>query len=309
VPMAMDAHVRASDTSLRDVHRAVWMTSIGRIKPGVTVQQARQELDALMKNYLHEQSDSRVDTWGIAVAPSARVPAGLARPVVGFVGVLGMLTALVLLIACSNVAAMLLARALERRREVATRLAVGASRARILWQLLFERLTLALIAGAVSLPITAALVSLLSSVQPSLPIPIALELQINPRVMAFAFALATLTAVLFALLPALQATRFEVARALHGHGSTTDRRWLRQGLVAGQAAMALLLLVSAGLFLRSLQEAATTDLASPSTTSIPFRSTGASAAIRATRRGCAPSKASANDSVRSPESPRSALRT
>jgi putative ABC transport system permease protein len=262
VPMAMDTHVRASDTSLRDVHRAVWMTSIGRIKPGVTVQQARQELDALMKNYLYEQNDSRVDTWGIAVAPSARVPAGIARPVIGFVGVLGTLTALVLLIACSNVAAMLLARALERRREVATRLAIGASRGRILWQLLFEGLTLALIAGAVSLPITAALVSLLSSVQPSLPIPISLELQINPRVMAFAFALATLTAVLFGLLPALQATRFEVARALHGHGSTSDRRrtWLRQGLVAGQVAMALLLLVSAGLFLRSLQEAATTDV-------------------------------------------------
>jgi predicted permease len=262
LPMAMDAHVRAADTSLREVHRAVWMTSVGRLKPGVTAQQASQELDAIMKNYLREQNDSRIDTWGIAVAQSARVPAGIAGPVVGFVGVLAALTALVLLIACSNVAAMLLARALERRREVATRLAIGASRGRILGQLLFEGLTLALIAGAVSIPITATLVSLLSSWQPSLPVPIALELQINPRVMAFAFLLATTTSVLFGLLPALQATRFAVAPALHGHGSTSDRRraWLRQGLVAAQVAMALLLLVSAGLFLRSLQEAATTDL-------------------------------------------------
>jgi putative ABC transport system permease protein len=262
VPMAMDAHVRAADTSLRDTHGAVWMTSIGRLKPGVTASQARQELDAIMKNYLREQNDPRVETWGIAVAQSARVPAGIAGPVVGFVGVLAALTGLVLLIACSNVAAMLLARALERRREVATRLAIGASRGRILWQLLVEGLTIALIAGAISLPIAAALVSLLSSIQPSLPVPLALELQINPRVMVFALLLATMTSVVFGLLPALQATRFEVAAALHGHGSTTDRRrsWLRQGLVAAQVAMALLLLVSAGLFLRSLQEAATTDL-------------------------------------------------
>jgi predicted permease len=262
VPMAMDAHVRASDTSLRDVHRAVWMTSIGRLKPGVTVQQARQELDALMKSYLREQNDSRIETWGISVAQSARVPAGIARPVVGFVGVLGALTALVLLIACSNVAAMLLARALERRREVATRLAIGASRGRILGQLLFEGLTLALLAGAVSIPVAATLISLLSSLQPSLPVPISLELQINPRVMAFAFGLATMTSVVFGLLPAVHATRFDVAPALHGHSSTPDRRrsWLRQGLVVAQVAMALLLLVSAGLFLRSLQEAATTDL-------------------------------------------------
>jgi predicted permease len=262
VPMAMDAHVRAADTSLRDNHRAVWMTSIGRLKPDATAQQASQELDALMKNYLRDQNDSRIDTWGISVARSARVPAGIAGPVVGFVGVLASLTALVLLIACSNVAAMLLARALERRREVATRLAIGASRVRILWQLLMEGLTLALIAGAVSIPMTATLVSLLSSLQPSLPVPLGLELQVNPRVMAFAFLLAATTSVLFGLLPALQATRFEVAAALHGHGSTADRRrsWLRQGLVAAQVAMALLLLVSAGLFLRSLQEAATTDI-------------------------------------------------
>jgi predicted permease len=262
VPMAMDAHVRAADTSLRDMHRAVWMTSIGRLKPGATTQQASQELDAIMKNYLREQNDSRIDTWGISVAPSARVPAGMAGPVVGFVGVLGALTALVLLIACSNVAAMLLARALERQREVATRLAIGASRGRITWQLLLEGLTLALIAGAVSIPLTATLVRVLSSLQPSLPVPLSLDLLINPRVMAFAFVIATTTSVLFGLLPALQATRFEVAPALHGHGSTTDRRrsWLRQGLVAAQVAMALLLLVSAGLFLRSLQEAAATDV-------------------------------------------------
>jgi predicted permease len=105
------------------------------------------------------------------------------------------------------------------------------------------------------------LVSVLASFQPSIPIPLALELRVDPRVMLFAFALAAATAILFALLPALQATRFEMAPALHGAHSTSDRRraWLRYGLVASQVAMALLLLVTAGLFLRSLQRAATMD--------------------------------------------------
>jgi putative ABC transport system permease protein len=261
VPMAMDASVRA-DESLLDHHGASWMTAIGRLAPGVTAAQARDELHGIMRAYFEERNDSRRERWGVAVARSARVPAPIAGPVVGFIAMLGGLTVLVLLIACSNVAAMLLARALERRREVATRLAVGASRTRILTQLLVEGLVVALAAGALSVPVVAALIGGLTSFQPSLPVPIALELQIDPRVMGFAFAVAAVTAILFALLPALQATRFDLAPALHGTHSTIDRRraWLRQGLVAAQVAMALLLLVAAGLFLRSLQEAGHTDV-------------------------------------------------
>ena len=262
VPMAMDASVRASEQSLLDNHRAVWMTALGRLAPGVSPQQARDELAGVMRNYLTERNDDRADRWGVAVARSARIPAPLAGPVVGFIAMLGGLTVLVLLIACSNVAAMLLARALDRRREVATRLAVGASRGRILTQLLVEGLVLAIAAGTLSVPMVFALIGGLTSFQPSLPIPLALELRVDPRVMGFAFAAAAVTAVLFALLPALQATRFELAPALHGSHSTVDRRraWIRQGLVASQVAMALLLLVAAGLFLRSLQEAGRADV-------------------------------------------------
>jgi predicted permease len=261
VPMAMDAHVRANDRSLRDEHGAVWLTALARLKPGVSPEQAREELQALTRSYLNERGDPRRDRWGIDMVQSARLPTPLAAPVIGFIAVLGALTGLVLLIACSNVAAMLLARALERRREVATRLAIGASRGRIMLQLLVEGLTLAILAGLLSVPLAISLVSVLTSFQPSIPIPLALELRVDPRVMLFAFALAATTAILFALLPALQATRFEMAAALHGAHSTSDRRraWLRHGLVASQVAMALLLLVAAGLFLRSLQRAATMD--------------------------------------------------
>jgi predicted permease len=175
---------------------------------------------------------------------------------------LAVLTGLVLAIACSNVAGMLLARGLERRREIATRLALGASRRRIVAQLLLEGVTLAVAAGVLSIPLTSLLVSLLAGYQPSLPVPLALDLRVDARVQICAFALTGLAALAFALLPALQTARVDVAPALHGANASTDRRRarLRQTLVAGQVAIAVLLLVAAGLFLRSLQEAAQVDV-------------------------------------------------
>ena len=262
VPMAMDAHVRASTESLRGNHNAVWMVALGRLKAGVTAAQARDELQSLMHNYLKSRGDSRLERWGVAVAPSARVPAPMAGPVQGFVGMLAGLTLLVLLIACTNVAGMLLSRGIDRRQELATRLAVGASRARLVRQLLLEGLLLSLLAAAVSVPLVQIIVGLLSSYQPSLPVPIALDIRVDPRVHLVTIGLAGLAAIGFALLPALQSSRIDVAPALRGVNASADRRraWLRQALVCGQVAVALLLLVTAGLFLRSLQEAARADI-------------------------------------------------
>jgi putative ABC transport system permease protein len=261
VPFAMEQHVRSSDASLLANPNAVWHTAIGRLKPGVSMAQAKDELNAIMTNFFKESGDERLDQWTIAVSPSARIPAPARGPVSGFIALLGALTLLVLLIACSNVAGMLLARAVERRREVATRLAVGASRLRVVGQLLVEGFTLALMAAAVSIPATFAAIRLLTAFQPELPVPLLLELRVDPRVIAFALLLAIVTTVGFALVPALQSTRFELAPMLHGATATPDRRraWMRQSLVAAQVAMALLLLVAAGLFLRSLGEAATID--------------------------------------------------
>ena len=261
VPMAMQMHVHASDRSALTEHRAVWMTAIGRLKPGATPRQARDELQSIMHTYLTERGDDRVTRWGVNVAPSTRVPPPAKLPVIGFVALLGILTGLVLLIACSNVAGILIARALERRREIATRLALGATRRRILRQLLIEGMILALSAGAASIPLAYAVVRMLASYQPSLPVPIPIELRVDPRVMAFAMVLSAFSAVLFALLPGLRASRVPLAPALHGAHATVDRQrsWLRQGLVAGQVAMSLLLLVAAGLFVRSLQRAGSID--------------------------------------------------
>jgi predicted permease len=262
VPMAMDKHVRAADRSMLGTHEAVWLTAIGRMKPGVTVDQARDEVHAILQNYLKSRGDGRAERWGGAVSPSARIPGSHALPFVGFIGMLGALTSMVLLIACTNVAGMLMSRGLDRRREFATRLAVGASRRRLIGQLLTEGLLLAAIAGAVSVPLTYLLVGLLASVLPSIPLPIALEFRVDPRVQAVAGLLSAVAAIGFALLPALQTTRVDVAPALRGANASADRRraWLRQALVSAQVAVALLLLVAAGLFLRSLQEAATVDV-------------------------------------------------
>ena len=261
VPMAMDKHVRAADSTMLDSHDTVWMMAIGRLKPGVTIGQARDELHAILQNYLKSRGDERANRWGAAVAPSARIPGPHALPIIGFIGMLGALTSLVLLIACTNVAGMLMSRGLDRRREFATRLAVGASRRRLVGQLLIEGLLLALVAGAVSVPLTALLVGFLSSYQPALPIPLALELRVDPRVQLVAGLLSAIAAIASALLPALQTTRVDVAPALRGANASADRRraWLRQALVSAQVAVALLLLVAAGLFLRSLQKAATVD--------------------------------------------------
>lgn len=262
VPMAMDAHVRASTTSLRQEHDAVWMIALGRMKPGVAARQVREEMQALMHNYLTERGSDRVNVWSAAVERSAKIPASAAGPVIGFLAILAALTGLVLVIACSNVAGMLVARGIDRRREIATRLAVGASRGRLVRQLLLEGLFLAVIGGVVSIPLTWMLVSLLSASRPSIPIPIAIDPRLDPRVMAVAFSLALVSALVFSLLPALQSTRVDVSPALRGTNASADRRrvWLRQALVGGQVGIALLLLVAAGLFLRSLQRAAAMDV-------------------------------------------------
>ncbi len=193
--------------------------------------------------------------------PSARVPGEFRGPVAAFVGVLFALTLIVLAIACSNVASMLLARAISRRREFATRLAVGAGRGHLVAQLLTETAALFLLAAVASGALAWWMVAFLQSFKPTLPVPIAVELAVDVRLLGFAFTIALVTSLLFGLAPALRATRLDIVTALHGQHSTPDRRrvQLRHVLVGAQVAMSLVLLVTTGLFLRTLQSAANAD--------------------------------------------------
>ena len=164
---------------------------------------------------------------------------------------------LVLLLACTNLANLLLARATERRKEIAIRLAIGASRGRLVRQLLTESVVLAALGGVLGLGLAYWVVEAMTAFKPPIDIPLSTELHIDYRVLVFTAAVSLLTGIVFGLLPALQATNPDVVPALKDETSISGyrRSWLRSGLVVFQVSLSLLLLICAGLVLRGLQRA------------------------------------------------------
>jgi predicted permease len=171
---------------------------------------------------------------------------------------------LVLLVACANVANMLLARASGRQKEIGIRLAIGASRGRLIRQLLTESIVLSLLGAAAGIALGGLLLKLIAAIPLPMPVPLALDLQIDVRVLLFTIGIATLAGLIAGLAPALQATKPNLTIELKGDRAsmnTVGRRWtLRDGLVAAQTAVTLVLLVAAGLLTRSILEARRTDL-------------------------------------------------
>ena len=193
---------------------------------------------------------------------ASRVLPMIRGPISAFLGVLFAAVGLVLLIACTNVASLLLARANVRRREIAVRLALGAGRARLVRQLLTESLLLSVVAGALGVALAAVALELILAFQPPLPFSLALGLELDKRVLLFALLLSLATGVGFGLLPALRASGTGLVESLKARGGETPRRRLialRDALVVAQVAGSLVLLVGAGLFLRSLSRAQAID--------------------------------------------------
>ncbi len=244
-------------------------TLIGRLKPGVTVQQAQLEADVLGAR-LAATDPQRHQGVGTKIEPLQRAQArlldGIGQPSGDYAMSLMILqgaVVLVLLIACANVAGLLLARTAGRRHEVSLRLALGAGRRRIVRQFLAESLPLAAIGGAAGLALSwAALRVFVATAPPDFPRlnHIALDL----RVIGFTALVVVMTSVLFALGPALHATRRTLADPLKDSGRTAtggiDRQRLRNVLVAGQIAFALILLIGAGLLIHSFVRALNADL-------------------------------------------------
>jgi predicted permease len=225
---------------------------VGRLRAGAMAAQAADELDPLARRA--GEAGGLTEPLGAVVQPHSAVDApGAMRPVL--IALLA-LAGLVLLIACANVANLLLARAIARRREVAVRLAVGASRSRLVRQLLTESAALAALAGLFGLILSFWGRDAMLALLPAVPYPVGLDFPLDGRVLVFATAVTAAAAVAFGLVPALQASRSDLVSTLKDEiGDGRGRRgWLQSALVVAQVALSLVTLISAGLFVRSLEQ-------------------------------------------------------
>jgi predicted permease len=233
-----------------------------RLKPGVGFERAVGEVDAIGKRLATVHPVSNAGRDFVAVATGAvTVNPGVDGMVAGAsLGVLA-IPAMVLLIACANLATLFLTRAAGRKREIAVRTALGAARGQVVRQLLAESLLLSAAGGALGLLICVWLSELLVRFQPPIPLPISLDIQIDWRVIAFTAGTAIVTGVLFGLAPALRASRPDLISDLReGTRGSSARSRLRSGLVAVQLAVSVVLLVGSALLIRSLAGAGRVDL-------------------------------------------------
>ena len=226
---------------------------IGRLKQGVTATQARESLNLLMAQFAREDQGLEGMTFSVT-------PAGLVIPLIrdgtlGFAGVLMATVALVLLIACVNLANLSLARATQRRKEIAIRLSLGARRMRIVRQSLTESVALSLGGGVVGWLIALWMIDLVAAFKPPVDFNLLIDLKPDWRVMAFTLIVSFITGALFGLAPALQSSKVDLIPALKDEAGLGGyrRSRLRNGLVVAQVALSLMLLIAAGLIVRSLQ--------------------------------------------------------
>ncbi len=235
-----------------------WLLGVGRLKPGVLKNEAQADLTVLTRS-LHS-SDPHEAQMDASAFPLQLVPSPFRGYVAAFTGLLMAAVGLVLLIACANAANLVLARATARRRELAVRAALGASRFRIIRQALTESLMLSTMGGLGGLALAYWSIPALLSLKPA-TIPISIEAPMDWRVFAFAFAASLLSGIAFGVVPALRSTRRELLPALKDERQLAGprRSRLRSSLVVAQITVCLVLLISAGLCARSLLNARSID--------------------------------------------------
>ena len=247
-----------------------WMILVGRLKSDTTLAQARGRFDLLTRDmqaahpeeWLSKNEAGRTRVSAITVLPESetRIHPGAQSAAYAVIALVFVIVNLVLLIACINLASMLLARAVTRRREMAVRLAIGASRFRIVRQLLTESVLLSVIAGAAGILLAIWFLNLIVTAMPALPegIRVALDLHLDWRVVIYTVAFSTVTGILFGLAPALHSSKADVSTVLKDDSSLLTgfyrKSRARMALVMVQVAFSLLLLVGAGLVLRSLEK-------------------------------------------------------
>jgi len=242
VPLALPDDFRQARNSFA-------LYAVGRLRPGVTLERAQAEMSAIAKRLETQYPTLRDLGVNLVALPEQIVGKSLRTALWIMLGAVGA----VLLIGCANVANLLLSRAAVREREVGVRLALGASRGRLVRQLLTESVLLAAVGGALGVALAWAGLRLLIGLAPA-DVPRLDEVRIDGLVLAVTSAVALATGIVFGLVPALQASRPELAEALRdGRGGTASRRGhrLRRLLAAGQVALVVVLLTGAGLLIRS----------------------------------------------------------
>src|SRR5262245_53172117 len=231
---------------------------MARLKHGVTLRQAQAGMNVVASRLAQNYPESNRN-FQIAVYTAGNGRPAFRAMLKPVTQILLAVVGLVLLIACANVANLLLARAARRRKEVAIRLTLGATRTRLIRQLLTESILLAIAGGLAGLILNLQLINLLTALKPAVPLPVNVEFHTDWRVLSFTLLLSVLAGIVFGLVPALQASKHELVPALKERAQLLgDRRnafSLRNALVIGQVALSIVVLIAAGLFLRSLNQA------------------------------------------------------
>jgi predicted permease len=246
----------------RDSRSAHWVDVIGRLRPGITRDQAAAELNTLAKHYAEAWPTTDKGN-GFHLDQAGALPPRAKESVLLFLGSLSVVVLLVLGIACANVSNLLLAQAATRRREMAFRISLGASRGQLLRQMLIESVLLALGGGATGCILASAAIAGLGAFHLPAPVPLDLTLSLDWRVLLYTFALSTAAGIAFGLIPAWIAAHPPLASALNGTdaGGRPGRRFtIRNILVIAQISMSVVLLSATALFLRSLERAADIDI-------------------------------------------------
>jgi macrolide transport system ATP-binding/permease protein len=272
VPMMMQAWMRPPrarysgemDPDLLNVRTNSWVFGVGRLKPGASIAQAEAALTATVRA-VGDWTSAQDSFPRVAVTRLDDGPPGQRDDIASAATLMSAVVLAVLIIACANVANLLLARAGARRREIAVRLSLGATRSRLVRQLLTESILLATLGGVLGLVFAwLGIRAMRASPPPPGALPIVMDFAIDWKVMAFTLGLSLLTGVVFGLVPALRASRPDLVPALKNQSAPNDSRsrWLtaRNGLVVAQVGLSLVLLIASGLFVRSLSRARSLDL-------------------------------------------------
>jgi len=261
VPLTQFDDVRPGSREQYTARGSNSFSVIARLKPGVTLAQANEHMKALIAG-LRAEHPQDYDQSGInlVLQSEAGIHPMFRSAQVALSSVVMAVVGMLLLIACVNVANLFLARARDRAREMAIRLSLGARRSRLVQQLLTESLLFAGASGLAGIGLAWWVIRLANRIRLPMSVDFSADLHLSPLVIAFAFSISLVTGLLFGLAPALQATKPSLIPALKGEAPAgQSRSRASKGLVVAQMALSIVLLVSAGLFLRDLQNATTVD--------------------------------------------------